>query len=112
MLDTDFIRERYSPQIDALNQFIKDAYPLLPNNDSSYIRFGGGTALAIYYFQHRRSYDIDLFVTDAQIMNYLSPKHWLEDTEMFNRDSYKDMPDHIRVLYLKGNIKHHGFYSR
>lgn len=101
----DFIKENYTDQIDALNQFITDAYPYLPNNDSKQIRFGGGTALAIYYFQHRLSFDIDLFVTDPQIMNYLSPKHWLEDTTLFNKDSYKDMSDHIRVLYLKGNIK-------
>ena len=60
----EFIKEHYSEQIDALNHFIEDAYQFLPNQDHSLIRFGGGTALAIYYFQHRLSFDIDLFVTD------------------------------------------------
>ncbi|MDY0120565.1 MAG: hypothetical protein RBR54_01375 [Sulfurimonas sp.] len=31
----------------------------------------------MYYFQHRLSFDIDLFVTDVQILNYLSPKHFI-----------------------------------
>jgi len=103
--NNEFILKHYSLQFKALNQFMSDAYPLLPNRDNSLIRFGGGTALAIYYYQHRLSFDIDLFVTDFQIMNYLSPKHWLEDTSLFNKNTYRDMPDHIRVLYLEGNIK-------
>lgn len=101
----DFIREHYTDQIDALNGFIRDAYPCLPNQDSSLIRFGGGTALAIYYFQHRLSFDIDLFVTDIQLINYLSPKHWLEEANDFNGDSYVDLASHIRVLYRQNNIK-------
>jgi len=101
----DFIRANYDLQIKALNQFMTDAYPFLPNRDNSLIRFGGGTALAVYYFRHRLSFDIDLFVTDCQVMSYLSPKHWLENTSLFNKDTYRDMSDHIRVLYLNGNIK-------
>jgi len=85
--DIPFIKKNYADQIGALNQFIADVYPCLPNSDGKHIRFGGGTALAIYYFQHRLSFDIDLFVTDPQVMNYLSPKHWLEDTTLFNKDS-------------------------
>lgn len=105
LTNTEFILKHYSSQINALNQFMTDAYPFLPDRDNSLIRFGGGTALAVYYYQHRLSFDIDLFVTDSQIMNYLSPKHWLEDTALFNKNTYRDMPDHIRVLYLEGNIK-------
>ena len=97
--------EHYPEQIDALNGFIKDAYPYLPNRDNSLIRFGGGTALAIYYFQHRLSFDIDLFATDIQVLNYLSPKHWIEETNTFNGDKYIDLSNHIRVLYKKNNIK-------
>ena len=100
-----FVMEHYQDQIDALEGFIKDAYPYLPNNDNSQIRFGGGTALAIYYFQHRLSFDIDLFVTDVQLMNYLSPKHWLEETNAFNSGAYIDLANHIRVLYRENNIK-------
>lgn len=62
--NVEFVKKHYSEQIDALNGFIKDAFAYLPNQDNSLIRFGGGTALAIYYFQHRLSFDIDLFVTE------------------------------------------------
>ena len=75
------------------------------NRDNSLIRFGGGTALAIYYFQHRLSFDIDLFATDIQILNYLSPKHWIEETSLFNSSSYIDLSNHIRVLHKENNIK-------
>ena len=101
----DFIKENYKEQINALNEFIKEAYPYLPDKNNSLIKFGGGTALAIYYFQHRLSFDIDLFVSDAQILNYLSPKHWIDDTITFNTDSYIDLSHHIRVLSCKNNIK-------
>jgi len=100
-----FIKEHYQDQVNALNAFIKDAYPYLPKKDNSLIRFGGGTALAIYYFQHRLSFDIDLFVTDVQVLNYLSPKHWIEETSLFNGDKYIDLSNHIRVLYRENNIK-------
>lgn len=35
--------------------------------------FGGGTRLALL-LDHRVSYDLDLFVTDAQAIGYLSPR--------------------------------------
>lgn len=105
MKNIEFIQEHYSEQIHALNSFIKDVYRFLPNHDNSLIRFGGGTALAIYYFQHRLSFDIDLFVTDVQILNYLSPKHWIDETNNFNTSKYIDLSNHIRVLEKKNNIK-------
>jgi len=105
MKNIAFIKEHYAEQIHALNSFIEDAYKFLPNKDYSTIRFGGGTALAIYYFQHRLSFDIDLFVTDIQILNYLSPKHWIDETDKFNTSKYIDLSNHIRVLEKKNNIK-------
>ena len=105
MKNVEFIKEHYSEQIRALNSFIQDAYSFLPNQDYSTIRFGGGTALAIYYFQHRLSFDIDLFVTDVQILNYLSPKYWIDETNKFNTSKYIDLSNHIRVLDKKNNIK-------
>jgi len=103
--DIEFLQEHYDEQIHALNSFIKDVYSYLPHKDHSLIRFGGGTALAIYYFQHRLSFDIDLFVTDVQILNYLSPKHWIEETANFNSSKYIDLSNHIRVLEKRNNIK-------
>jgi hypothetical protein len=35
--------------------------------------FGGGTRLALLY-GHRISYDVDIFVTDAQLLPYLAPR--------------------------------------
>ncbi|GAA8104045.1 hypothetical protein HpBT101_07560 [Helicobacter pylori] len=58
-----FIKNNFQAQIQALEQF----YPIIKNalnlglNPSS-IKFGGGTALSMYYFQHRLSFDIDLFI--------------------------------------------------
>lgn len=103
--NTDFIKKHYSNQINTLNEFIKDAYPFLPNQDSSQIHFGGGTALAIYYFGHRLSFDVDLFVKDPQIINYLSPKHWIEESKTFGDGPYIDFANHIRVLSSKNKIK-------
>lgn len=105
MKNFTFIQEHYGEQIGALNSFIADAYKFLPNQDYSTVRFGGGTALAIYYFQHRLSFDIDLFVTDVQILNYLSPKHWIDETNNFDTSKYIDLSHHIRVLEKKNNIK-------
>lgn len=99
-----FILSTYAKQIKALNDLVYECKKLLPNNDLSFMRFGGGTALAIYHFQHRKSYDIDLFVTDPQILSYLSPKHWLEDSHLFNTAKYINLANHIRLL-TKENIK-------
>ena len=100
-----FLNEHYHEQIQALNHFIADTYAFLPHKDRSLIRFGGGTALAIYYFQHRLSLDIDLFATDMQVLSYLSPKHWIDETNNFNSSSYIDLAHHIRVLEKRNNIK-------
>jgi len=43
-------------------------------------------------------------VTDPQLLNYLSPKHWLEDSRSFNTAKYIDLANHIRLL-TKENIK-------
>ncbi len=104
-MNISFLNEYYHEQIQALNHFIADTYAFLPQQDRSLIRFGGGTALAIYYFQHRLSFDIDLFATDMQVLNYLSPKHWIDETNHFNSNSYIDLSHHIRVLEKKNNIK-------
>jgi predicted nucleotidyltransferase component of viral defense system len=101
----DFVKEYYQNQIETLKDFIKEAYPNLPNKDSSCVRFGGGTALAMYYFQHRLSFDVDLFVRDPQIINYLSPKHWIEESSAFGDETYLDLANHIRVLSSKNKIK-------
>ena len=97
-----FINENYSDQIKALELFFKDAFP--STIDKNIIKFGGGTALSIYYFQHRLSFDIDLFLTDQQYLSYFSPKHWIEDTNTFDATHYIDTHNHIGVISAN-NIK-------
>ncbi len=71
--ETSFVKNNFQTQIKALEQF----YPIIKNalnlglNPSS-IKFGGGTALSMYYFQHRLIFDIDLFVNDAQYLGFLA----------------------------------------
>lgn len=98
----DFINENYAEQIKALELFFKDAFP--STIDRSVIKLGGGTALSIYYFQHRLSFDIDLFLTDQQYLSYFSPKHWIEETNNFDGVHYIDTHNHVGVVSAN-NIK-------
>jgi len=98
----EFIKENYQDQIKALKLFFIDAFPKALPKDI--IKFGGGTALSIYYFQHRLSFDIDLFLVDQQYLSYFSPKHWIEDTNNFNGSQYIDIHNHIGVVSAN-NIK-------
>ncbi len=91
-----FVKENYQEQITALELFFQDAFPKIVPKDV--LKFGGGTALSIYYFQHRLSFDIDLFLTDQQYLSYFSPKHWIEDTSNFNGSQYIDTHNHIGVV--------------
>lgn len=100
----DFIREQYGEQIKAFRWLIEERFRYLPNQNSSLLRFGGGTALAIYYFQHRKSFDIDLFAIDQQVLNYLSPKTWIEESRHFNTSEYIDQAHHVGLL-SNNNIK-------
>ncbi|MGL2647407.1 nucleotidyl transferase AbiEii/AbiGii toxin family protein [Helicobacter pylori] len=100
-----FIKNNFQAQIQALEQF----YPIIKNalnlglNPSS-IKFGGGTALSMYYFQHRLSFDIDLFVNDAQCLGFFSPKLWIDNCSHFDSTRYIDQHNHIGVTN-KDNIK-------
>lgn len=89
----DFIHSHYKEQINALEIF----YPIINKaiqTKNPHITFGGGTALAMYYFGHRLSFDIDLFVNDIQYMKFLSPKLWINEDFNFN-DRYIEQAHHI-----------------
>lgn len=78
--DLVFIKQTYKEQIEALELF----FPIIEEAVSKGFKkealsFGGGTALAIYYFKHRLSFDIDLFVNNVQYFNFLSPKYYIDD---------------------------------
>ncbi|MBL3519478.1 nucleotidyl transferase AbiEii/AbiGii toxin family protein [Arcobacter lanthieri] len=100
--DLAFIFDNYNDQIEALNFFFKESG--VKDIPSSKIKFGGGTALAIYYFQHRLSFDIDLFVSDIQYLDFIRPKIWIDDSNSFQTDGYIDQQNHIGLI-TKNDIK-------
>jgi len=65
--------------------------------------FGGGTALSMYYFLHRASFDIDIFINDPQYFGYLSPKFYLEEEDFLRKD-YIETANQI-TLRTKNKIK-------
>ncbi len=58
----------------------------------------------MYYFQHRLSFDIDLFLTNQQYLSFFSPKFWIDDFTNFNSEEYIDKFNHIGVV-TKDDIK-------
>lgn len=98
--NSDFIEEHYKEQIIALDLFFKESGA--KHIPSSKIRFGGGTALAIYYFQHRLSFDIDLFVSDIQYLDYIRPKMWIEESNSFQNIEYIDQHNHVGLITKNG----------
>jgi hypothetical protein len=58
--------------------------------------FGGGTALMTYY-NHRRSKDVDIFITDVQMITYLSPR--LNDFSQGFTEEYSEQSNFLK-LYL------------
>ncbi len=103
--ETSFVKNNFQTQIKALEQF----YPIIKNAlnlglKPSMIKFGGGTALSMYYFQHRLSFDMDLFVNDAQYLGFFSPKLWIDDCSHFDSTRYIDQHNHIGITN-KDNIK-------
>lgn len=67
------------------------------------LRFGGGTALAIYHFQHRLSFDLDFFVGDCQYLDFFRPKLWIDDYNCFSSE-YTDQAHHIQINTEKVKI--------
>ena len=62
---------------------------------------GGGTALALFYLQHRRSYELDIFVHDPQSFAFLSPKWFIDHQPVFQAE-YLEKADHISLATLTG----------
>jgi len=51
--------------------------------------FGGGTALSLFYFNHRKSFDIDIFVNDSQVFDFLDPKWYIDESALFDSSDYR-----------------------
>ena len=60
--------------------------------------FGGGTSLAMRY-NHRESYDIDIFIPDTQILLFLTPRL----NPGINTD-YSESSNHIKLIFPEGEI--------
>ena len=52
----------------------------------------------MYYFQHRLSFNIDLFLSEQQYLSFFSPKLWIDDFDSFNDSEYIDKYNHIGVV--------------
>lgn len=63
--------------------------------------FGGGTALMLR-LGHRDSKDIDLFVTDPQMLGYLSPR--LAGEAVWNTEAYDESANALKLRYDEGEI--------
>lgn len=62
--------------------------------------FGGGTALALRY-KHRESKDIDIFITDAQWLPYLTPR--LNPSVQGFKD-YEETSNYVKIAFDEGEI--------
>jgi len=56
----------FKEQIETLEFLESNVLSKIPKSFKKYYAFGGGTALSLCYYQHRLSFDIDLFVYDNQ----------------------------------------------
>ncbi len=72
--------DSFTDQLSALEAAYVDILRRIPLDTWS---FGGGTALALFYLQHRTSYDVDIFVHDPQYFSFLSPKWFMDEQVVF-----------------------------
>jgi Nucleotidyl transferase AbiEii toxin, Type IV TA system len=63
--------------------------------------WGGGTRLAQLY-DHRLSYDIDIFITDVQALLWLSPR--LNDAAARLTDDYVESSESVKLSTAQGDI--------
>jgi hypothetical protein len=90
--------DSFHEQISALEAVYSSVLNRIPIEAWS---FGGGTALALFYLQHRRSHDLDIFVHDPQYFSFLSPK-WFMDHQTVFQSEYLEKADHILLATLTG----------
>ncbi len=98
----------FEQQINTLNRVYYEL--LAPIEKQSTLKnwwvFGGGTALAMFHFQHRKSFDIDIFITEAQLFDFLNPKWYIDETNLFDSNEYRfDGLNHHIQLKTKDDIK-------
>jgi predicted nucleotidyltransferase component of viral defense system len=97
---TGSLKFNFKDQKEAFDYIYKEILKNIPIENWS---FGGGTALSMFYFQHRASFDIDIFVNDPQYFTFLSPKFYLEESD-FLQSNYIETANQIS-LRTKNNVK-------
>lgn len=100
--------KNFEKQIDALSKVYYELIQGIENQASlkNWWVFGGGTALAMFHFNHRKSFDIDIFVTEAQVFDFLNPKWYIDETTLFDQNEYRfDGMNHHVQLKTKDDIK-------
>lgn len=65
--------------------------------------FGGGTALAVFY-EHRISYDIDIFVSDSEVVTALSPGKNPATKKLLGAHGYQFPGNYLKLQLDKGEI--------
>lgn len=98
----------FEQQISTLNSVYYEL--LAPIEKQSTLKnwwiFGGGTALAMFHFNHRKSFDIDIFITESQLFDFLNPKWYIDETNLFDSNEYRfDGINHHVQLKTKDDIK-------
>ncbi|MEW8959653.1 nucleotidyl transferase AbiEii/AbiGii toxin family protein [Neomoorella humiferrea] len=63
--------------------------------------FGGGTALALF-LRHRESRDVDIFLSDAQLLNLLTPR--LNEDVAEGVSDYTEGSSFLKLKYTEGEI--------
>ncbi|WP_049752071.1 nucleotidyl transferase AbiEii/AbiGii toxin family protein [Carboxydothermus hydrogenoformans] len=76
--------------------FLNDS--LIPTTDWT---FGGGSAL-FYYFYHRESKDVDIFLTDAQYLTWLTPR--LNSLIAKSTEDYVESANFLKLQLTDGEI--------
>ncbi|QOG12372.1 nucleotidyl transferase AbiEii/AbiGii toxin family protein [Arcobacter sp. FWKO B] len=60
----------------------------------------------MFHFQHRKSFDIDIFITESQLFDFLNPKWYIDETLLFDNSNYRfDGINHHIQLKTKDEIK-------
>jgi hypothetical protein len=65
--------------------------------------FGGGTSLAIFY-DHRISYDIDVFVSNSDTLAELSPAHNAATKDLLAGRSYQFPGNYLKLQLESGEV--------